>query len=258
MKKQLRIVGYCRVSGDEQAKKGISMEEQADRLSSWARAMGHSIVGMCRDPGVKGCVPPMARDGFKSANVLLRCAVADSLAIIDLTRISRSVRDVLSLVEEFESHQWKLISLRESLDTSTPVGRCIVTVLAAISQLEREQTGERVRNAINYLMRSGRQYNGKAPFGWRAERRGEGEDALKFLVEEPQEQAILKRMLELRDWGASTRKIADALGINPRTQRPFVYGNVQAIMTHYDARRIRLAALEKIDPVAPMWRIATT
>ena len=125
-----------------------------------------------------------------------------------------------------EKEGWALHSIEERLDTSSPQGRFVVTILGAIAQLEREQAAERTRAAMAELRRQGRRTSRFPPLGYRFE----GDR----VVEEPKEQPILRRMLELQAEGNGCWRIArllneDGTG-NPRTRRTWYYGTVRAIL----------------------------
>jgi DNA invertase Pin-like site-specific DNA recombinase len=73
--------------------------------------------------------------------------------VLKLDRLSRSTRDVLDLVGETGRDGWRLVSVSEHLDTATAAGRLVVTVLAALSQMEREQVAERTSFALDAIAR---------------------------------------------------------------------------------------------------------
>ena len=140
--------------------------------------------------------------------------------------LSRSLQDVLDLVARAEREKWELHSIGENLDTSTPHGRFVVHLFAALAQLEREQIGERTRNGMAELRRQGKRGSRFAPFGFRFK------DGLLVPVEE--EQSILGAMLDMRGNGEGPTAIARELNgrdiANPRTGRPWTPGNVGTIL----------------------------
>lgn len=86
----------------------------------------------------------------------------DSVYVEDFSRMARSTKDLLDIVELLEKKQVQLISLKENLDTSTPTGKLMLTVIAAIHQFERENILERQREGIEIAKREGR-YRGGQP-----------------------------------------------------------------------------------------------
>lgn len=86
----------------------------------------------------------------------------DSVYVEDFSRMARSTKDLLDIVELLEKKSVQLISLKENLDTSTPTGKLMLTVIAAIHQFERENILERQREGIEIAKREGR-YRGGQP-----------------------------------------------------------------------------------------------
>ena len=86
----------------------------------------------------------------------------DTIYILDFSRIARNTRDLLDLVDGLEKEGIKLISLKENLDTSTPTGRLMLTVIAGINEFEREITLERQREGIAIAKRAGK-FKGRKP-----------------------------------------------------------------------------------------------
>ena len=194
------------------------------------------------DEGISGKVPAERRPGLARALRAVRSGEADGLLALKLDRLSRSTRDVLDLVDECGKDGWRLISVSEHLDTGTAAGRMVVTVLAALAQMEREQVGERTRFALEAIARDGRARSHRTPFGWRTAsgsdrpKRGDREP----LVPDPREQVILARMLELEGEGLGARRLAAALngeGLwNPRTGREWSVGGVAGVMRTAERR----------------------
>lgn len=86
----------------------------------------------------------------------------DTLTVESFSRLSRSVRDLLDIVDKLNAQGVRLISLKESIDTSTPQGKFMLTVFAALAELEREQTLQRQREGIEIAKAEGK-YAGRKP-----------------------------------------------------------------------------------------------
>lgn len=86
----------------------------------------------------------------------------DVIYIMDFSRISRSVQDLLNIVNSLESKKVRLVSLKENLDTSTPHGKLMLTIIAAINEFERENMLERQREGIAIAKAEGK-YQGRKP-----------------------------------------------------------------------------------------------
>lgn len=86
----------------------------------------------------------------------------DSVTVLSIDRLGRNTKDVLDIVERLERRGVKLVSIREGLDTNTPMGKCVLTILASIAQLERDNILERQYEGIAIAKREGR-YTGRRP-----------------------------------------------------------------------------------------------
>lgn len=84
----------------------------------------------------------------------------DEIFILDFSRLSRSVQDLLNIIELLNKKKVKLVSLKENLDTSTPTGKLMLTVIGAISEFERMNTLDRQRGGIAIAKREGK-YKGR-------------------------------------------------------------------------------------------------
>jgi len=219
------VIGYVRVSSEDQAANGVSLDAQRHRLRAYADAHGLRLVAVEADEGISA-KRTANRPGLQKALERLRKHEACGLVAVKLDRLSRTTRDVLDLVSLAEKEGWALHSIEERLDTGSPHGKFVVTVLAALAQMEREQIGARTKSAMNELRRQGRKTSSRPPFGF------EHVDGRAVPVES--EQAILKRMLALREAGLGGHRIAETLNAegpgNPRTGRPWHYGTVRAII----------------------------
>ena len=203
-------VGYCRVSTDTQAASGLGLAAQGDRIEARALADGVQLARVFTDDGVSGAT-------------LDRPALAELLAEVDagriaavytysFSRISRSTADMLTLVDRFARRRVRLISLTEGFDTGSAAGEFLVTVFAALSQLERKQIGERTSAALQAKRTRGERA-GTVPYGFRADTRGR-------LHPHRGELATVERARTLRGRGLTLREIATALnGEGRRTRR---------------------------------------
>ena len=235
----VRLVGYCRVSTEEQAREGVSLDAQAERLRAFATAHGYELVGIETDAGMSGKVAPEARPGMAAALARVREGQADGIVALKLDRLSRDTRATLDLVEDCDRHDWRLMSVSESLDTGSAAGRLVVTVLAALSQMEREQVAERTTFALDAIGREGRGRSRFTPFGWRTADGATHNVAgdRRALVANDEEQAALSRIVDFENAGLGARRIASALnaeGPNPRSQKPWTANSVASILRRLD------------------------
>lgn len=143
MKNKIKVAIYVRVSTQEQAKEGYSINEQVDRLTKYCEAMGWEVYKVYTDPGFSGA--DTNRPGLQSMIKDIKKGRVNKVVVYKLDRLSRSQKDTLNLIEdEFLKTGVDFVSMSENFDTSTPFGRAIVGILAVFAQLEREQIKERM------------------------------------------------------------------------------------------------------------------
>jgi len=124
--------------------------------------------------------------------------------VAKLDRLTRSVKDLCGLLELLEKKKVALISVAESLDTSSAAGRLVITIMGAVSQWEREAIGERTRDALGHKKSNGERV-GNIEYGYRLARDGT------HVEPDFAEQAVLKEIGRLRAGGGTLRGIAAAL-----------------------------------------------
>jgi DNA invertase Pin-like site-specific DNA recombinase len=208
-----RAIGYVRVSTEQQADFGVSLEAQKAKLTAYCALYDVELVEVIVDAGVSA--KTLNRPGLSRALAMLKSGAADALIVAKLDRLTRSVRDLGELVETYFAKS-ALLSVAEQIDTRSAGGRLVLNVLASVSQWEREAIGERTSAAMQHMAAEGIYTGGKAPYGFKVEA---GE-----LVEVAGEQAVLSAARELKASGLSLRAIAQALasrGFTSRTGRAF-------------------------------------
>lgn len=203
-----RIVGYVRVSSEQQVEEGVSLDAQRNKLRAFALAMDLTLVAVEEDAGVSA-KSIEARPGLIRALGRLDAGEADGLLVVRLDRLTRSVRDLGDLVETYFTSRFALMSMSDSIDTRTASGRLVLNVLASVSQWEREAGAERTRDSLAHLRAQGVHVGG-VPLGVR--RTGTIDDDGRHVVEHDEAEATtVRRIRELRCEGRSLRAIVEAL-----------------------------------------------
>ena len=197
----MKVVAYIRVSTDEQANSGQSLDAQRHKLLAYASLYELEIVEICIDAGVSA--KSLKREGISEALGLIGAGEADGLLIAKLDRLTRSVADWQRLIDEFFSDKKgkQLFSVGDSIDTRTAAGRLVLNVLLSVAQWEREAIAERTTDALQNKIRKGERC-GKIRYGFDLASDG------RTLVPNVEEQAGIERMRRLRREGLSFRKIA--------------------------------------------------
>jgi DNA invertase Pin-like site-specific DNA recombinase len=141
------VVGYVRVSTSEQADSGAGLEAQRAAISGAAQRRGWQLVHVFEDAGASG-KSMNGRPGLTGALDVVERGDADALAVAKLDRLSRSLLDFAALMERARKRGWNLIALDLGVDTSTPSGEMMASVLATFAQFERRLIGQRTKDAL--------------------------------------------------------------------------------------------------------------
>jgi site-specific DNA recombinase len=197
----MKTIGYVRVSTDKQAERGVSLEAQAEKI----RAMGvvHNageIELIVESESAKN----LQRPGMERMLAEVERGDVKVVIIAKLDRLTRSVKDLCTLLERFSRRGVTLISVAESLDTGSAAGRLVLNIMTAVSQWEREAIGERTRDAMSHK-RSNGECVGNIRYGYRL--CGDG----KHVEPDMTEQRVLTEIRGLRESGKSMRGIAAIL-----------------------------------------------
>jgi DNA invertase Pin-like site-specific DNA recombinase len=138
---QVRVAIYTRVSTEDQAKEGFSLDAQLDKLRSYCKARDWTISREYVDDGYSGRYIKR-RPAYKK----MMCEIDswDVLLVIKMDRIHRNSKNFMLMMEELKKQGKEFVSMTESLDTSTAMGRFVMDIIQRIAQLESEQIGERV------------------------------------------------------------------------------------------------------------------
>ena len=161
-----RTAIYIRVSTQEQALEGYSIQAQTERLQAYCKAKGWGIFHVYTDAGFSGS--NMERPGLSQLLEDVEAGRVDCVLVYKLDRLSRSQKDTLHMIEDiFLANDCDFVSMSENFDTSTPLGRAMIGVLSVFAQLEREQIRERMAMGRTERAKSGLwQGGGWIPIGY--------------------------------------------------------------------------------------------
>ena len=194
-----KAIGYIRVSTQEQATHGYSLDAQTAKLQAYAALYDIELIDIVVDAGVSA--KSLKREGLQRVLSTLDNGGADAVLIFKLDRLTRSVKDWNVLIEKYFTHK-ALLSVSDQIDTRTAAGRLCLNVLMSVAQWERETIGERTSTALQYKKSQG-QHIGSVPYGY--------ESIDKTLAVVESEAAAIALIQELRQQGAKLQAIADEL-----------------------------------------------
>jgi len=198
--KRKRAALYTRVSTEDQAKEGFSLDAQLDKLQAYCKARDWDIVGEFVDDGYSG------RNTRRPAYQKLLDEINkwDMLLVIKMDRIHRNSKNFMMMMEELKKHNKEFVSMTESLDTSTAMGRFVMDIIQRIAQLESEQIGERVYDGMAQKARTnGGSLGFNIPYGYNY--------IDKKLIINKKEAEVVKKIFRLYENEYSMNKIADFL-----------------------------------------------
>ncbi len=205
------VVGYVRVSTEEQATGGVSLAAQREAVAAYCRLHGLELASVHADEGLSGKRADN-RPGLRRA-VDDACAARAVLVVHSLSRLARSTRDAIDLADRLAKAGADLVSISERIDTTTSMGRFFFTTIAALAQLERDQISERTVAALAHKRCNGQRVSGQIPLGFDLAKDGVQ------LLENRAEQRVLRRILRLHRAGLSSRRIIERLegeGLEPK------------------------------------------
>ncbi len=167
-----RAAIYVRVSTDEQAAEGYSLDAQKAILEDLCMAEDYDIAGIYADDGYSG--RSIKRPGYR--RMMDEIDSWDILVVLKMDRVHRNSRNFMDMMEALQKHKKEFVSCYESLDTSNALGRFVVDMIQRMAQLESEQIGERTKMGMREKAEGlGKTAGGKRtmgfnpPFGYRIE-----------------------------------------------------------------------------------------
>lgn len=189
----MRLVAYTRVSTTDQAENGYGLGAQQDAIKAYCDRLGHELVAVFEEQA----------SGSSSVRPILDQAIArledaDGLIVMRLDRFVRSVIQFVTRVEQFDQANKTLISVMDNLDMSSPAGRMMSHVLAAVGQYERDLIGQRTQEGL-------------------AHRKSQGFTLGRPVTRIPDE--VMQSIKEYRSDGLSLRWIAEKHNVTVHTVR---------------------------------------
>lgn len=191
---------YTRVSTEDQAKEGFSLDAQLEKLNAYCTARGWDVADIYVDDGYSG--RNIRRPAY--TRLIEEMDAWDTLLVIKMDRIHRNSKNFMIMMEKLKEQEKEFVSMTESLDTSTAMGRFVMDIIQRIAQLESEQIGERVYDGMEQKARTnGGSLGFNIPYGYDYKN--------KTLVINSKEKEYVKTIFDLYLQGWGMKKIADYL-----------------------------------------------
>jgi len=228
--RKLRCAAYTRKSTDEGLEKEFnSLDAQRESCEAYIasqRSEGWVLVhDRYDDGGVSGGT--LERPALKRLLVDIEDGLVDVIVCYKIDRLSRSLMDFAKLVQTFDANEVTFVSVTQSFNTTTSMGRLTLNILLSFAQYERELIGERVRDKVAASRARGMWMGGPVPLGYRVENR-------KLLVDEAGA-AMVRRVFDaFADIGSATKllPVLHAEGLLTKTGRPFDKGAVYKLLVN--------------------------
>src|SRR5438445_2723902 len=142
----MQVLGYVRVSTEEQSDSGAGLEAQRRAIAAECKRRGWQLLEVIEDAGFTA--KDLKRPGIQEALRVLKEGDAKALVAAKLDRLSRSMIDFTGLMATAQKQGWALVALDCAVDTSTPAGEAMANVLATFAQFERRLISQRTREAL--------------------------------------------------------------------------------------------------------------
>ena len=174
-KRSFRCAIYTRVSTDQGLEQDFnSLDAQREASEAYIKSQAHEGWRLKRDRYDDGGFSggSMERPALQKLLADVEARRIDVIVVYKVDRLTRSLADFAKLVEMFDRHDVSFVSVTQSFNTTTSMGRLTLNVLLSFAQFEREVTGERIRDKISASKKKGMRMGGVVPLGYRVEERG--------------------------------------------------------------------------------------
>ena len=202
----MKAIGYVRVSTEDQAREGVSLENQKTKIRAYCGLKELELVELVEDAGISA--KNLNRPGVQRVLNMAHRKEVDAVIVYKLDRMFRSTVDALETTKLFDKWGISFHSIHETLDTQSAMGRFFFTLTAALAEMERGITGGRTRAAFRHKRANNEKTGGDVPFGFDLDEAG-------TLRENQVEQKAIGLIRDLTKKGYSLR----AIGLELKRER---------------------------------------
>ncbi len=165
----MKVFIYERVSSEEQAKYGYSLDAQHEALTEFCKAHDHIIVGEYKDEGISGRKPYTKRPAMLQLLNDIETVKPDIILFTKLDRWFRNIKEYYKVQDILDRNKVDWKAIHEEYDTSTASGRLYINIKLSIAQDEADRTGERIKDIQGQLVAKGQVLGGKVPLGYKVD-----------------------------------------------------------------------------------------
>jgi site-specific DNA recombinase len=198
----MKAIGYIRVSTEDQAREGVSLDNQRTKIRAYCELKEMDLVNIVEDAGISA--KNLNRAGVQKVLDMARRKEVDAVIVYKLDRMFRSTVDALETTKLFAKWGVSFHSIHETLDTQSAMGKFFFTLTAALAEMERGIIAERTRAALKHKRAKNEKTGGDVPFGFDLSPTG-------FLVPNLAEQRAIRLISELRLKGYALRAVCREL-----------------------------------------------
>lgn len=229
-KKTVKCAVYTRKSTEDGLEQDFnSLDAQREACEAYVKSQQHEgwilVDKQYNDGGFSGGT--LERPAIKELFLDIEAGEVDIVVVYKVDRLTRSLMDFSKIVELFDSHQASFVSITQSFNTTTSMGRLTLNMLLSFAQFEREVTGERIRDKVAASKKKGMWMGGRVPIGYlRIDKKLEIDQIYAKTIK-----TIFKKYLEIKSVGILKQQLQE-LNIRSKSGLHFAKGNLYKILTN--------------------------
>lgn len=193
-------IAYLRVSTTDQVKHGSSLDNQEDKIRKYCDLNDFDLTEIISDNGVSG--KTSNREGFQKVMDIVKNKKTDCVIVYSITRFARNTINTLESIELMNKNDIAFHSYIEKIDTKSIWGKCQLTIISALAEVEVRQISERTKAVLQNKKDRGEKY-ARVPYGFK-EKEG-------MLIQDTSEQQVINKIFRMRKEKHTYHQIADDL-----------------------------------------------